>query len=163
MRICFVFALITFTTLGNARCQTATTPDKAAPPPSSPPKRSESELEKLVMPIALHSDPLISMILPAAAYPLEIVQAARFVKDTNNIPKVDEQPWDENVKAVAKFPELIGKMDADLAWTIDLGVAFIDQPKELMEAIQELRAKARKVGNLKTTDQQIVTVTNVVV
>jgi hypothetical protein len=73
------------------------------------------------MPIALHPDQLIAVILPASAYPLEIVQAARFVRDTNNVAKVDEQPWDENVKAVAKFPEMITKMDADLAWTIKLG------------------------------------------
>jgi hypothetical protein len=115
------------------------------------------------MPIALHPDPLIAIILPASAYPLEVVQAARLVKDTNNIPKLDEQPWDENVKAVARFPELIAKMDADLAWTLQLGQAFVDQPKELMDTIQALRAKAQKAGNLKTTPQQIVTVTNVVV
>jgi len=61
------------------------------------------------MPIALHPDPLISIILPAAVYPVELVMAARFVKDTNNIAKLDTQPWDENVKAVARFPELIAK------------------------------------------------------
>jgi hypothetical protein len=120
-------------------------------------------LEKLAMPIALHPDPLIAVMLPASAYPLEIVQAARFVKDTNNIAKVDEQPWDENVKAVAKYPELIAKMDTDLAWTIEIGQAFIDQRKELMDTIQALRAKAQQAGNLKTTPQQIVTVTNIVV
>ena len=68
-----------------------------APPPSAGAKRSAADLQKLVEPIALHPDPLLAVMLPAAAYPLEIVQAARFVKDTNNIPKVDEQPWDENV------------------------------------------------------------------
>ena len=73
-----------------------------APRPAAPAQRSAAELEKLVEPIALHPDPLIAIILPASAYPLEIVQAARLVKDTNNIPKVDEQTWDENVKAVAK-------------------------------------------------------------
>src|SRR5512145_1081573 len=107
-----------------------------APPPSAPAKRSAAELEKLAMPIALHPDPLISIILPASVYPVEIVMAARFVKDTNNISKVDAQPWDENVKAVAKFPELIAKMDADLPWTVELGQAFLDQPKELMDTIQ---------------------------
>jgi hypothetical protein len=115
------------------------------------------------MPIALHPDALVSIILPASVYPLEIVQAARFVRDTNNIPKVDEQNWDANVKAVAKFPELIAKMDADLDWTMKLGQAFLDQPKELMDTIQSLRAKAQKAGTLRTTDQQIVSVTNVVV
>ncbi len=106
-----------------------------APPPAAPAKRSASDLEKLAIPIALHPDPLIAIILPASAYPLEIVQAARFVKDTNNVPKVDAQSWDENVKAVAKFPELIAKMDADLTWTMNLGQAFVDQPKELMKPI----------------------------
>jgi hypothetical protein len=120
-------------------------------------------LEKLVQPIALHPDPLIAIILPASAYPLEIVQAARFVKDTNNISKVDDQSWDDNVKEVAKFPDLIAKMDADLPWTMDLGQAFIDQPKELMDAIQDLRAKAKKAGTLQTSSQQIVTVTNIIV
>ncbi len=134
-----------------------------APPPSAAPQLSAAELEKLVMPIALHPDPLISIILPASVYPLEIVQAARFVKDTNNIPKVDSQPWDDNVKAVAKFPELIAKMDADLQWTVQLGQAFLDQPQELMDTIQSLRAKAQKAGTLQSSPQQVVTVTNVVV
>src|ERR1051325_586753 len=61
------------------------------PPPSAPAKKSAAELEKLVMPIALHPDPLIAILLPASVYPLEVVQAARFVKDTNNIPKVEAQ------------------------------------------------------------------------
>lgn len=142
---------------------TSTPAATSAPPPSSAPQRSAAELEKLVQPIALHPDPLIAIILPAAAYPLEIVQAARFVKDTNNIPKVDEQPWDDNVKELAKFPDMIAKMDADLTWTTDLGQAFVDQPKELMDMIQTLRGKAQKAGTLRTTQEQIVTVTNMVV
>lgn len=115
------------------------------------------------MPIALHPDTLIAILLPAAAYPLEIVQAARFIKNTNNFPKIDQQSWDENVKAVAKFPDLLAKMDADLPWTMELGQAFVDQPKELMDTIQSLRAKALKAGTLQTTAQQVVNVTNVVV
>jgi hypothetical protein len=134
-----------------------------APPPSAAAKLSPAELEKLVMPIALHPDPLIAVILPASVYPLEIVQAARFVKDTNNIPKVDDQDWDQNVKAVAKFPDMIARMDADIGWTMKLGQAFVDQPKELMDTIQDLRNKAQKAGTLRSTEQQIVTVTNVVV
>jgi hypothetical protein len=136
---------------------------QAPPPPAASPKASQSDLEKLAMPIALHPDPLISILLPASAYPLEIVQAARFVRDTNNIAKLDQQPWDENVKAVARFPELIRKMDEDISWTIALGDAFLNQPKELMDTIQALRSKARKAGTLQSTPQQVVTVTNVVV
>src|SRR5215471_17454131 len=115
-----------------------------APPPSSPAKLSAAELEKLVLPIALHPDPLLAIILPASVYPLEIVQAARFVKDTNNIPKVDDQPWDDNVKELAKFPDMIAKMDTDISWTMQLGDAFVNQGKELMDTIQSLRGKAQK-------------------
>ena len=138
-------------------------PRLPTPPPSAPPQISPAELEKIAMPIALHPDPLIAIILPASVYPVEIVQAARFVKDTNNLPKVDHQPWDENVKAVAKFPALITQMDKDLAWTVELGNAFVQQPKALMDMIQSLRAKAAQAGTLQTTPQQVVTVTNEVV
>jgi uncharacterized membrane protein YgcG len=134
----------------------------AAPPPASA-KRSAAELEKLAAPIALHPDSLLAILLPASAYPVEIVQAARFVKDTNNISKLDDQPWDDNVKAVAEIPALIAQMDANLDWTINLGQAFIEQPKELMDTIQMLRAKAQKAGTLQSTAQQVITVTNMVV
>lgn len=135
----------------------------AAPPPSAPPQASAADLEKLVAPIALHPDPLIAIVLPASVYPLEIVQAARFIQDTNNIAKVDEQPWDENVKAVAKFPDMIRKMNEDLTWTMSLGQAFVQQPKELMDTIQMLRAKANSAGVLKTTPQQVIVVTNTII
>jgi hypothetical protein len=134
-----------------------------APPPSTAPQRSSAELEKLTAPIALYPDPLVAIVLPAAAYPIEIVQAARFISDTNNIPKVKDQNWDENVKAVAEFPDVLKKMSDDLSWTVDLGQAFVDQPAEVMGSIQGLREKAHSFGALATTPQQIVTVTNAVV
>lgn len=135
----------------------------SAPPPSAPAERSAADLEKLVAPIALYPDSLIATILPAAAYPLEIVQAARFVADTNNLANLDAQPWDENVRAVAAVPAAIQKLNDDLPWTISLGEAFIAQPKELMDTIQSLRAKAQSLGTLKTSPQQVVIVTNYVV
>lgn len=158
------FALACRMALGQATPATTVPGATPIPPPTAGARLSAADLQKLAEPIALHPDPLIAMILPAAAYPLEIVQAARFVKeDPNNIAKVDDQPWDENVKGVAKFPELIAKMDKDLRWTISLGQAFVDQPRELMDAIQELRRKATDLGNLKSSEHQVVTVTNVVV
>ena len=137
--------------------------EQAVPPPSAPAQLSEADLEKLAEPIALYPDPLLAVMLPAAVYPLEIVQAARFVQDANNIPQLDNQPWDENVIAVAKYPTVIQKMNDDLQWTIQLGNAFADQPADLMDAIQNLRAKAQAAGTLKSTPEQIVTITNAVV
>lgn len=137
-------------------------PAEPAPPPSAPAKRSAADLEKLVAPIALYPDPLLATVLPASVYPLEIVQAARFVADTNNLAKLDAQPWDDSVKAVARVPEAIKKLNDDLSWTMELGEAFLAQDKDVMDAIQFMRSKAQKAGTLQTTPQQTVTVTNVV-
>src|SRR5215831_9765851 len=163
MKTRIFLSIVSFVVVCAARAQTNSVNQNPTAPPSAPAKQSASDLEKLCEPIALHPDPLIAILLPAAAYPVEIVQAARFVKDTNNIPKVDEQNWDDNVKEVAKFPELIAMMDKDLPWTVELGQAFIDQGEEVMDTIQDLRKKANKAGTLKTSEQQIITVTNIVV
>src|SRR4051812_49081711 len=111
-----VSALLTeLAILTSALGQTNVSPGAAAAaPPSAPAKRSAADLEKLVAPIALYADPLIATVLPASAYPLEVVEAARFVKDTNNIAQLDAQPWDENVKAVARVPEVIAQMNENL-------------------------------------------------
>jgi len=108
-----------------ATTEAAPPPANPAPPPSDSPKRSAAELEKLLGPIALYPDALIATLLPASVYPLELVQASRFVADTNNLAKLDEQPWDENVKAVARVPALIKKLNDDLSWTMDLGETFL--------------------------------------
>jgi hypothetical protein len=134
-----------------------------APPLSAPAERSAEDLEELVAPMALYPDPLIAVMLPAAVYPVEVVNAARFVADTNNLATLDDQPWDDNVKAVARFPEVIQYMSDRLDWTAELGEAFTEQPLELMDAIQDLRAKAQSAGTLQTTPEQVVIVTNAVV
>ena len=159
-----ILCLILFASVAAARAQTAApAPGNEAAPPSAPPQPSEADLEKLVAPIALYPDPLLATLLPASAYPLDIVKAARFIKNTNNIPKVDAQPWDSNVKALAAFPDVLNKMNDDIDWTSDLGDAFVNNQKGVMTAIQAMRNKAHNVGNLKTTPQQVVSVTNDVV
>jgi hypothetical protein len=134
-----------------------------APPPAAPPQLGSSELEQLVAPIALYPDPLLAVLLPASAYPLQITQAARFVRDPNNLANLDAQDWDANVKALARFPAVIQYMDDNLTWTIQLGQAFVDQSLDVMNAIQALRARAQAAGTLQTTAQQVVLVTNAVV
>jgi len=128
-----------------------------------PPKRTAADLETLVGPIALYPDPLIAAVLPAAAYPIEVVLAARFVKNTNNLDKLSEQPWDESVKTLARFPEAIQYLNDNLAWTIELGQAFVVQQKDVMNAIQAMRVRAQAAGTLQSTPEQVVYVTNQVV
>ena len=137
--------------------------EQPVPPPSAPAQLSEDELEKLVAPVALYPDPLLAVMLPASVYPLEIVQASRFVQNPGNLSQIDDQSWDDNVKAVAKFPTVIEYMDTNLQWTIQLGNAFVDQPADVMNAVQTLRAKAQSLGTLQSTPQQVVIVTNAVV
>ena len=86
----------------------------------------------------------------ASTYPLEVVQAARFVKDNPNLKgdQLDEtlkdQTWDDSVKSLVSFPQVLTLMDGKLDWTQKLGDAVLDQQKELMDAVQRLRARARR-------------------
>ena len=147
----------------------ATTPapvETAAPVEAEQPPAdsmfTREELEKLLAPIALYPDPLLAQMLPASAYPVQIVQAQRWLDKNkalvakNDYSGIDNQNWDPAVKALARFPDVIKLMSADLDWTTDLGDAEVNQPQDVAEVIQDLRAKAEATGTLKTTDQQTV-------
>ncbi|MDB6140709.1 MAG: hypothetical protein JWO94_3781, partial [Verrucomicrobiaceae bacterium] len=103
---------------------------------------------------ALYPDPLISLILPASTVPSDLVLAARFVKAGSDPEAAQDKNWDSSVKALVRYPDTLGWLDENLEWTTQVGDAFVDQPVDVMEAIQELRAKAKSVGNLVDTPQQ---------
>ncbi|WP_026842472.1 DUF3300 domain-containing protein [Citrifermentans bremense] len=113
------------------------------------------ELDELLAPIALYPDPLIAQILPAATFVDQIDDAARFVRRYGP-GRVDYQWWDLSVRAIAHYPQVLYMMDQNLDWTASLGQAFIEQPQEVMDAIQRLRDDARAAGNLYSTSQQLV-------
>jgi hypothetical protein len=122
------------------------------------------EIEQLVAPIALYPDGLLAQVLMASTYPLEVVDAARFAKANPNLEgeqlnsALRERSWDPSVKSLLSFPQVLTMMDEKLDWTQKLGDAFLAQQKDVMDAVQRLRAKAQAEGNLKTTEQQTVTV-----
>jgi hypothetical protein len=118
------------------------------------PKLSENDLKKLVAPIALYPDPLLSEILPASTYPLEIVQAARIIHSKKDFSKIDSQNWDSSVKAVAHYPTVLKMMNDKLEWTGQLGQAVLNQQQDVLQAVQGLRQQAQSTGNLKSTAQQ---------
>ena len=133
--------------------------------PNSRPKTACSaarSLRSCLLPIALYPDPLLAQMLPASAYPVQIVQAQRWLDKNkalvakNDYSGIDNQNWDPAVKALARFPDVIKLMSADLDWTTDLGDAEVNQPQDVAEVIQDLRAKAEAAGTLKTTDQQTI-------
>jgi len=130
---------------------------------SAKPFKAE-ELEQIVAPVALYPDPLLAQILMASTYPLEVAQAARFAKANAQLTgdqlneALKKQTWDDSVKSLVSFPQVLTMMDEKLDWTQKLGDAVLAQQKELMDAAQRLRAKAHAAGNLKTTAEQKVTV-----
>src|SRR5262245_29755086 len=122
------------------------------------------EIDALVAPIALYPDDLLSQIFMAATYPLEVVQAGRWARQNQSLKgdalaqALEKQDWDPSVKSLVNFPEVLSKMSDKLDWTQKLGDAFLEQQKDVMDAVQRLRAKAQAAGNLQTTEQQKVIV-----
>ena len=135
--------------------------ETAAPAPAATPVGAEAEqppensmfsreeLEKLLAPIALYPDPLLAQMLPASAYPVQIVQAQRWLDKNkalvakNDYSGIDNQNWDPAVKALARFPDVIKLMSADLDWTTDLGDAEVNQPQDVAEVIQDASRQGR--------------------
>ncbi|MFD2183537.1 DUF3300 domain-containing protein [Rhodoplanes azumiensis] len=121
---------------------------------------SREQLEALVAPIALYSDDLLSQVLMASTYPLEIVQAARWQKANANLSgaalqdALQKQPWDASVKALVAVPQTLTMLNDQLDWTQKLGDAFLAQQGDVLDAVQRLRARADAAGTLKTTKQQ---------
>jgi hypothetical protein len=117
---------------------------------------SGQELDDLLAPIALYPDPLLAQILPAATYPAEVSDAAAWLRSGGSIYDIDAQNWDENVRAIAHYPDILYMMSANMDWTADLGDAFLNQPDDITDAIQRLRWRAREAGNLASTNEQSV-------
>ncbi len=115
---------------------------------------SDAALERLLAPVALYPDTLLTQILVAATYPLEVVEAARFVRANPQLEGVAaitaaaEFDWDPSVQALLAFPEILERMDDDLNWTQTVGEAFLVQEEALMAAVQTLRQRARLAGTL---------------
>ena len=124
----------------------------------------QEELEQLCAPIALHPDPLVSQILMASTYPLEVVQADRWAKQNGSLKgdalakALEGQDWDPSVKSLVNFPQVLTMMSEKLDWTQKLGDAFLADQKKVLDTIQDLRAKAQASGNLKTTKEQTIIV-----
>jgi hypothetical protein len=143
----------------------APAPAAQAPPVEKSAGFSPEQLEQLVAPIALYPDSLLTQTLMASTYPLEIVEASRWLKKNPSLKdKALEEAlkpldWDPSVKSLCAFPEVLNKMNENLDWMQDLGDAFLGQQQAVLETVQRMRAKAYESGNLKTTEQQKVTQT----
>jgi hypothetical protein len=129
-------------------------PAPATPPVPKPEAKPLTTLESLVAPIALYPDPLLAEVLVAATYPLEVVQAARWLESKPDPATVREKNWDASVVRLTSVPDVIAMMDGHLDWTTQLGDAFLSNPTQLMDAVQTLRKRAIDAGFLKDSDLQ---------
>jgi len=151
-----IIVLLCYVPFGAMAQQPATAPTQSLLKPA--------ELDQLLAPIALHPDPLLSELLIASTYPLEVVQADRWAK-SNSALKGDaltaalaKQSWDDSVKSLVQVPSVLAMMSEQLDWTQKLGDAVLAQQADVMDAIQRLRARARANGKLESTKEQTVTV-----
>jgi hypothetical protein len=132
--------------------------------PNASPVFKQEELDQLLAPIALYPDSLLSQVLMASTYPLEVVQADRWAGQNNDLKgdalaaALEKQTWDPSVKSLVNFPQVLTMMSEKLDWTQKLGDAFLSQQKDVMGTVQKLRNKAQEQGNLKTTEEQVVKV-----
>ena len=103
------------------------------------PLLTRTELQDLVGPVALYPDDLLAIVLPASTYPLEIVQAARFLDELEADGSLEpDESWDESVVALLNYPEVVRMMDKEIDWTWRLGEAVISQQADLrMQAFPE--------------------------
>jgi hypothetical protein len=121
------------------------------------------QLTDLVAPIALYPDGLLSQVLVASTYPLEVVEAQQWLqanptlRGTQLTDAAKQQPWDPSVQALVAFPDVLKRLNQDIHWTTDLGNAFLAQQADVMAAVQRLRASAQANGRLTSTPQQTVT------
>jgi len=146
-------------------------PDPGAPPEQSPPGQAPppaqpltpDQLQNLVAPVALYPDTLLSQILVASTYPIEVVEAQQWLQQNRNLKgqalmdAARQQNWDPSIQALVAFPDVLARLNQDIRWTTDLGNAFLAQQPDVMNAVQQLRAKAQAAGKLQSTQQQSVT------
>jgi hypothetical protein len=116
-----------------------------------------SQMDYLVGPIALYPDDLVAIILPASTSPLQIVQADRYLDKRKSDPKLPlDDNWDDPVKSLLNYPEVVKKMSTDLDWTSALGEAVVADQGAVIEGVQSFRRRAQAAGNLKSDGKQVV-------
>jgi hypothetical protein len=142
--------------------------DQAAPPAATaqPETLTPDQLEGLVGPIALYPDSLLSQVLVASTYPLEVVELQQWMDQNKSLTgqaltdAAKTQTWDPSIQALVAFPEVVKRLNSDIRWTTDLGNAFLGQQADVMAAVQRLRAKAKDAGKLTDTPQAKVVTEN---
>lgn len=119
---------------------------------------SDAQLDSLLAPIALYPDTLLTHILIASTYPLDVVSADRWRQSNKHLTPeqvenvLEDVDWDPSVKALAPFTDLLNTMASDLQWLQQLGDSVLLSQERVLDRVQVLRQHARNTGNLETND-----------
>ncbi len=126
---------------------------------------SDAELDELVAPVALYPDALLTQVLIASTYPLDVVKADRLIADNEGMEQAAladlaaEEDWDESIQALtAGFPSLLRNMANEIGWLEEIGDAMLVQTDGVLDAVQRQRARADALGNLESNEAQVVEV-----
>jgi hypothetical protein len=136
------------------------------PPATTYAAPTADQLYQLVAPIALFPDNLVAMVLAASTYPDQVSAAYQWLQQNSNLKgqqlteAANQQPWDASVKGLTQFSDVLSQMATNLSWTSALGDAYYNIPQSVMNAVQVMRQRAYQAGNLKTNQQQNVSVQN---
>jgi hypothetical protein len=154
-----VVAIVAVTLPGWMLTQITAVAAEAAAGASAQAPLPQEKLDSLLAPIALYPDQLLTQTLMASTYPLDVVAAARFVKENKGLKgdaldkEVAKKNWDPSVQSLTAFPVVLEMMNDRLDWTQELGEAFLDDEKRVLQTVQSLRQKADAAGNLKSNEQ----------
>jgi len=149
-----VFLVLLLLVMGNAFAQD----QPALPPPNQ--TLTPDQLNDLVAPVALYPDPLVSQIMVACTYPLEVVQAYQWLQRNPGLSgpaltsAAQQQNWDPSIQALVMFPDVLKLLNDDITWTTNLGNAFLGQQQDVMDAVQRMRQSAQQAGKLAPTPQE---------
>jgi hypothetical protein len=155
-----VAAVAAFFLLTMVTAQPQPSPPAGTAPTGAP--LTAQALDDLVAPIALYPDPLVSEILAAATYPIEIAEAEQWVRDHPKwkpdklMKEAKKESWDPSVQGLVAFPDALTRLSQSIGWTTQLGNAFLAQQAEVMQAVQRMRASAQEKGTLHSTPQETV-------
>jgi len=118
----------------------------------------EGQVAQILAPIALYPDSLLTHILIASTYPIEVVEAHRWYEKNTDVEadeiaeEVEDYEWDPSVVALIAFPTVLEKMSTELSWTQEIGDAFLEDEALVLATIQSLRSQAEKAGSLAQMD-----------
>ena len=149
----------------------AQTAPTAVPQPAAAQQFNAEQLDALLASIALYPDELLTQVLMASTFPLEVVAASRWVEDPAHkslsgdalVKALEAEPWDPSVKSLAPIPAVLATLNSNLTWLQQLGYAFATQQADVFASVQRLRRLAQQSNKLESTPQQTVSTQQVTV